>query len=155
MEYKDFSIRFKKACKDSNAPKAQEALGRYLGVSGTMVWFYRNGERIPGINNATHIADTLGVNVEWLLTGKGPQRSHTQELMIAEQSGLYNNKVYASLDLMTFVMRFIKDNYEKTYDKESPEEKAETIYALCDLFSDEAARKMKPANVIKLITKAA
>lgn len=155
MEYEDFSNRFKQACREASAPTAQEALGKFLGVSGTMVWFYRNGERAPGIRQASIIAAKLGVNVEWLLTGNGPKRTHTQELMVADEPGLYNDKLYITLDLLTFVMRFIEENYANTYKKESPEDQAETIYALCDLFTDEAAKKMKPASVIKLIRKTA
>lgn len=74
---------------------------------------------------------------------------------VEEENSPYNSHLTFSLDLLTFVMRFIRENYSKTYDKESPEEQAETIYALCDLFTDEAAKKMKPASIIKLIRKAA
>lgn len=74
MKYSEFAARFREACKEADAPETQEKLGKFLGVSGAMAWYYRNGEKLPGMNTAIHIAMKLSVCVEWLLTGRGPKR---------------------------------------------------------------------------------
>ena len=69
----EFSARFRQALKESDLPQTQVELGKYFGLSGTMIWFYLNGEKLPSMKNAIAIARRLGVCVEWLLTGRGPK----------------------------------------------------------------------------------
>lgn len=71
MKYQGFALRFQEACFDASLPMAQNELGKHFGVSGTMAWNYLNGEKLPSMKNACAIATDLGVNVEWLLTGRG------------------------------------------------------------------------------------
>jgi transcriptional regulator with XRE-family HTH domain len=84
MEKTGFAQRFKQAVEEAGVEDSQEALGRLLGVSGVMIWAYRSGEKLPRMTTATRIADKLGVNVNWLLTGKGPK--NPERLGIAEQA---------------------------------------------------------------------
>lgn len=74
MKYPGFAQRLRQACLESGLALKQKELGKAFGVSGTMVWNYLHGEKLPGMTNARVIAMKLGVCVEWLLTGRGPQR---------------------------------------------------------------------------------
>lgn len=85
MNKADFAVRFKEAVEQAGVEDSQEALGRLLGVSGVMIWAYRSGEKLPRMSTATRIAEKLGVNVNWLLTGQGPKSPG--KLGVAETSG--------------------------------------------------------------------
>lgn len=84
MKYPEFAKRFKSAVKHSGVEDTQEGLSKLLGVSSVMIWSYRNGEKMPRMSTATRMAETLGVSVDWLLTGKGEQ------LHIKEKSPTYS-----------------------------------------------------------------
>ena len=71
MKYPEFANRFREACEDAKVPITQESLGKFFGVSGTMAWYYLNGEKLPSMDKAIKMASKLGISVEWLLTGKG------------------------------------------------------------------------------------
>jgi len=72
MKHPNFAKRFREACEaNANAPKAQEALAKYLGCSGAMVSFMRNGERLPSMPMARKISQKLGVSIDWLMNGVG------------------------------------------------------------------------------------
>ena len=53
----------------------QAALGAQLQVTRSQVTLWETGGRNPSPTSLTHIARALGVEVEWLATGKGPQRA--------------------------------------------------------------------------------
>ncbi|MCP5158514.1 MAG: hypothetical protein H6975_03700 [Gammaproteobacteria bacterium] len=74
MKHADFAVRLQHACRETQAPDTMVALGRYLGVSTTMAWNYWTGEKLPSMEKAIEISIKLGICVEWLLTGRGPQR---------------------------------------------------------------------------------
>ena len=69
MKKSKFSERFKDACKRANAPASQEALGKYLGISGPMVSYLRNDERLPSARTGIKIASKLNVSYDWLMLG--------------------------------------------------------------------------------------
>jgi SOS-response transcriptional repressor LexA len=71
MKYPEFAQRFREAVRHAGASSTQKELGAFLGVSGTMAWYYLNGEKMPGMPRAIKMAARLGVNVDWLLTGRG------------------------------------------------------------------------------------
>lgn len=72
MKYLEFAERFTRACLFcKRAPTAQKSLGIFLGISGPMVSYLRNGERLPSTKTATTIAKKLDVNYDWLMTGRG------------------------------------------------------------------------------------
>ncbi len=83
-----FAARLIEAINESGVPDSQSALGQLFGVSGVMVWSYRNGEKLPRMNTALRIASALGVNVEWLLTGSGPK--HSKPASLRENGASYN-----------------------------------------------------------------
>lgn len=71
MKYPEFAQRLIQAIKASGLPDTQAELATLFGVSGVMIWSYRNGDKMPRMSTAIRIADALNINVEWLLTGKG------------------------------------------------------------------------------------
>ncbi|MCB1776532.1 MAG: helix-turn-helix transcriptional regulator [Candidatus Competibacteraceae bacterium] len=75
MNTHGFPERLKAACRDAGLPVTQPALARAFGLSTTTIWHYLHGEKLPSMDTAIAIAGKLGVCVEWLLTGNGPQRS--------------------------------------------------------------------------------
>lgn len=74
MKHPDFAQRFQEAVASAGVPDSQDELGRLLGVSGVMIWSYRNGEKLPRMATALRIAEKLGVSVNWLLMGEGPMK---------------------------------------------------------------------------------
>lgn len=75
MDREGFAARFKQAVAYAGVDDTQEALGRLLGVSSVMIWSYRTGEKLPRMATAVRIAEKLGVNINWLLTGFGDMTS--------------------------------------------------------------------------------
>lgn len=54
----------------SNAEMTQEELARRMGVSPAAVSRWAHGHRTPLSGYIARMADTLGVSVDWLLTGR-------------------------------------------------------------------------------------
>lgn len=75
MKHPEFGKRFRLAVEHAGVEDTQEALATRLGVSGVMIWSYRNGDKLPRMNTAVRISKALGVNVNWLMTGDGPMTS--------------------------------------------------------------------------------
>lgn len=75
MKSQGFPERLREACVDAGLAATQPALARAFGLSTTTIWHYLNGEKLPSMAKAIEIAGTLGVCVEWLLTGNGPKRA--------------------------------------------------------------------------------
>lgn len=71
MKHPEFAKRFRKAVKMAGIDDTQKHLSKLLGVSEVMIWSYKNGEKLPRMSKAIHMADTFGVSVQWLLQG-GP-----------------------------------------------------------------------------------
>lgn len=69
MRYPEFAKRFKLACERAGLPKAQDDVGKILGVSGPMVWNYRNGEKMPSTDKCGQICKKLNVSLDWLING--------------------------------------------------------------------------------------
>ena len=63
----------------SKLDKTHKGLAKKFGVSSTMVWHYRNGEKKPSMDQAIKMSKILGINVQWLMTGEGPKRTPTSE----------------------------------------------------------------------------
>lgn len=58
-------------CKEANAPGRQKELAAWLEVSQPTVSDYKNAKLLPSMDKAIQMAEKLGCNVEWLLTGRG------------------------------------------------------------------------------------
>lgn len=74
-EKKLFSERFQRALEESDVrDKPQKEQGKEFGVSGTTIHYWLNAKKIPDMAHASLVAKRLGVNLEWLLTGRGAMR---------------------------------------------------------------------------------
>ena len=50
-----------------------DELGKRFGVSGPMLTYYRQGDKLPAMRTAIRMAVALNCCVEYLLTGRGPK----------------------------------------------------------------------------------
>jgi len=74
MKYPEYAGRFKRLWNESDAPKTQKELAKWLDYSQPMINYWLNGEKLPSMDTAIKIANKFGVCVEWLITGKGSVR---------------------------------------------------------------------------------
>ena len=74
MKYSEYAGRFKRLWNESDAPKTQKELAKWLDYSQPMINYWLNGEKLPSMDTAIKIANKFGVCVEWLITGKGEKR---------------------------------------------------------------------------------
>ena len=69
---KEFAARFTVALSKNNlTDKTQKQLAEEFGVTASAIGFWSTGKTRPNRRNALKLAERLGVNVEWLLHGKG------------------------------------------------------------------------------------
>ncbi len=74
MKYSEYAGRFKRLWNESDAPKTQKELAKWLDYSQPMINYWLNGEKLPSMDTAIKIANKFDVCVEWLITGKGEMR---------------------------------------------------------------------------------
>ena len=103
---KDFAKRFKQACIESGAPTGQERLGKYLGVSGAMVSYLRNGERLPSAATGKKIAEKLRVSYDWLMLGSNTHK---------KRDSIINNNNDSPPALDIEITQFTLEALEKLY----------------------------------------
>ena len=65
---------------------SQRELGRKLGISGSMIAQYENNLRNPKWETLQRMADVLGVNVDWLRSGTGPEQQSQEKCQSASSS---------------------------------------------------------------------
>lgn len=70
-----FWDRLEEASRDVGLPSGLSDIGRELDVWPSAVQKWRDGTSLPAQKNLIKLAQTRGVNVEWLLTGRGPKLS--------------------------------------------------------------------------------
>ena len=78
-KYPDFSRRLTQIwheCK--SAPIKQTQLAKWLGFAQPTVNNWINGNALPGLETAVDLADKLGCNPIWLITGKGAKDTTSQ-----------------------------------------------------------------------------
>lgn len=76
-EYNGFAERFKS--KKAEYGFTNYALARKINSSAQLLDKYDSGTVAPGADKLWKLADALGVNVEWLWTGRGPEFSDKSE----------------------------------------------------------------------------
>ena len=77
LEYAKRFIQALRANQMATLPNQQ--IGKLLGVSSTSIFHYKNGEKIPSIENAIIQCKKLDVSLEWLMTGRGPMQCSPTE----------------------------------------------------------------------------
>ncbi len=66
--------------------ESRENFAKKLGLSPRALVNYENGTRVPKSNLVSQICARLGININWLLTGKGPMYE-TSEGATANKAG--------------------------------------------------------------------
>jgi DNA-binding XRE family transcriptional regulator len=74
MRYREYADRFRSLWIESDAPKVQKELAKWLGFSQPTISDWLNGVKLPSMDTALKTAKKFGCNTEWLLTGQGPKR---------------------------------------------------------------------------------
>ena len=75
-KYPDFSRRLTKVWREcKSAPIKQTQLAKWLGFAQPTVNNWINGNALPGLETAVDLADKLGCNPIWLITGKGDKNT--------------------------------------------------------------------------------
>lgn len=69
--HRDFALRFRRACEYANAPSTLRELKKILKVSEPTIHDWRHGNKYPSSEKMSEIAVKLGVNYDWLATGRG------------------------------------------------------------------------------------
>lgn len=70
----DFWVRLTTAFRDAGLPTSQTAIARQLQVGQSAVAKWVHGAGYPTLRKCITAALLTGTNVEWLLTGRGPQK---------------------------------------------------------------------------------
>ena len=79
----EFSILFKELLMQSKYRKCSLVeIGKAFGVSGSMVHYYKKGDKLPSISTSIGISKKLDCSIDYLLTGRGPMRVASANKMI-------------------------------------------------------------------------
>lgn len=70
---KNFSRRLQGVIKEKGYSEKRESLAKIFDTSPAMAQYYWSGTKMPSMQRAISICCKIGVNVEWLLTGRGPK----------------------------------------------------------------------------------
>lgn len=90
MKFQDFAQRFATVLREARPPlpTTNKDLGRVFDLSGPMISYLRNGDKLPSMETAQRIASRCGVCVEWLLTGRGPKYPSIPQKTITQAASL-------------------------------------------------------------------
>jgi transcriptional regulator with XRE-family HTH domain len=72
-------IRIKEALEEARLPATQVYVAKKLGVTQPAITLWNKPGGFPTLENSISLAEHLGVNVEWLLTERGPKRPLPQD----------------------------------------------------------------------------
>lgn len=76
---RSFWSRAKEALEDKRLPATQAYVAKKLGLSQPAVHLWTKPNGYPTLENTISLAEHLDVNVEWLLTERGPKRPLPQD----------------------------------------------------------------------------
>lgn len=113
---------------------SQRALGKLVGVSGTVIGLYENGIRSPKADTLQRMAEILEVDAEWLASkgDAGPQGEEQRQLnSIMELVGLLEKPGTES----RFLSSYARLNFALTELKRAVEERQDDVSGDCELES--------------------
>lgn len=76
---RSFWLRTKEALEEARLPATQAFVAKKLGLTQPAVHLWTKPNGFPTLENTISLAQLLGVNVEWLLTERGPKRPLPQD----------------------------------------------------------------------------
>jgi len=102
--HRGFAERLREALQEARPEPikiSQPTVGKFAGVSPITARNWLTGQKLPGMAKAVALSESLGVCVEWLLTGRGPKRPQTalegEAAEIAEEWRSYNEYQKAAI----------------------------------------------------------
>lgn len=116
-----FWDRLEEASQDVGLPCGLSDIGRELDVWPSAVQKWRDGTAIPAQKNQIALARNRGVNVEWLLTGRGAKLS--ENAMDAATRELLS--IFTKLDKAAQERLLAAAKYEKSVNTRSSDRPAE------------------------------
>jgi transcriptional regulator with XRE-family HTH domain len=141
---KDFPSRVDIAVKKAGGPAA---LKKNTGISVKAIWTYTRGKSDPSTQNILAIAKAANVELEWLISGKGPMQRDCSENIRYEMAGEKRQRNMVSEDTAFYHSLIPIANL-------NPEEKS-VILALTSIFGGPktAEREAFARKVVTLFLK--
>lgn len=86
---------------------------RSIGIGDTTVSTYLSGKTRPGYKILTALAEELGVNIEWLTSGKGPIENKSRDNSLTYESQDTHETHLVDVNLLTAVIKKIERGLEE------------------------------------------
>lgn len=83
--------RLIEARRDAGLPTTQASIAKELGISPAAVSTWKRGYHVMTMPHALALAYSAGVNVEWLLSGRGQRYAKDESSSIAELLRIYRD----------------------------------------------------------------
>lgn len=123
-------------------------MARVLGVSARTYAYYEQGERVPdGEALAQLVAE--GWNVNWLLTGEGPER--LSQFQVADARGRYESHALR-MEALTLAVELIDSELERAGKTLPPEKRAAAYGLVYDELIEPG--ELPNAKIVQLVIKA-
>jgi len=130
--------------------RSQEAMAKELAVHKNTYSRWERDEREPGTTELALLVEA-GWNVNWLLTGEGPERLDVLQsaIQVAETHAGYGSQSVSMEDL-TLAIETAEQGLEESDRTLPPAKKAALVMAIADILSKEDG-EMPIAKVLRLI----
>lgn len=134
--------RFKERFAEALDKESIYAFAKRTGISESLIRKYLNGTSVPGLDNATLIARSLGVSLDWMTTGKGPKQWEAQEQATQEPSE-------PALDMPRLVdaMETVEAGLQDAHSGMRPKPKAELVALVYQYLEEED----EPTKLLRLV----
>ncbi|GAB1660876.1 helix-turn-helix domain-containing protein [Mannheimia haemolytica] len=137
------------------AGRTRNELADTLGVSLSTLQLWESNEREPQASMVITLAEELGVDAGYLLTGVKPQKSLN---IIREPQHTYNEKpqigdgeVVVIKAKLQEAIETLEEVLEITHKEMKPAGKAQMIWAFYELLTQEKSEKEKMVGLLKLV----
>jgi transcriptional regulator with XRE-family HTH domain len=131
---KQFSDRLKKVI----STESVNAFAEKSGITEGSLRKYLSGSSLPGLDKLVAISDTVQVNIQWLATGEGP---------------MWKGET-VRIELLAILIELHDDLKKELGVILTPEEKADSISTIYELFSDTDPTLEKNKEILRKAIKA-
>lgn len=137
------------------AGRTRNELADTLGVSLSTLQLWESNEREPQASMVIALAEELGVDAGYLLTGIQPQKSLN---VVRESSPTYTDKprlqegeVIVNKAKLEEALETLEEVLEITQREMKPAGKAQMVWAFYELLTQEKSEKEKMVGLLKLV----
>ncbi|MBI1747982.1 MAG: helix-turn-helix transcriptional regulator [Acidobacteria bacterium] len=95
---KEFFMRLRDLLKDFK----QVEIARSIGVSKAMVSGYMTGKKMPGSEKLYKLAQLTGINLEWLISGRGAKYKAVEEEAREPESIRLERRIFTRRNLASY-----------------------------------------------------